>query len=376
MKSGFATVVVLGFACAAGSLVFAGCSDDPPPAAATDTGTSGPCDLKDEQDPPVACSPELSGATKCDKIDKVATCPDNECAYQVKQSGDIVNLRMGRIRLWAPEALLSLAPIAVDPNVNQKCASSGGESFTWLMQIDKKAKRIKTGGSKGSPDSKVFAFVNETVDASKLEAICPGFKGPSEPINLAPIESDLEYAADGSFATKQIPLINIPIFSDAVPVILPIREGILKKVTVSADGNCIGKYNKNFWCDRDTLGWTTGGQLVGKMLAEDADRVPVKSAGCQSLCALLANDPKLTEKGVCKRGPDGKVPEIGNTCVGGTTCKNAFVLSASLAAYGVSIVGSIPTDGGTDGSTDTGTTDAATDSAPADATTDATADGG
>ncbi|MBK7401641.1 MAG: hypothetical protein IPJ34_36660 [Myxococcales bacterium] len=384
MKSGLSYVFVLGLLCS-GTFVIssAGCSEDPAPVTPTDP----PCDFKDPQNPPIACGPEAAGATKCSSTTKVEKCPANECSYQVKQSGDIVNLRMGRIRLWSPDALLSLAPIAVDPNVNQKCASSGAESFTWLMQIDKKAGMMKTGGSRGSTDvglpagesGKTFAFVNEKVDASKLDSICPGFVGPKEPIDLAPINVKLSFTGD-TFTTETMSLLNIPIFSDAVPVILPIREGVLKNATLSVGGSCIGSWNRDYWCDRDSLGWTTGAQLVGKMTAEEADHVPVKSAGCQSLCKLLVNDPAKSDGNYCKKGPDGKVPEIGDTCVGGTSCKNAFTLSATFAAYGVTISGTTtPPDGGTDTGSDTGTDtgsgDAATDSAT-DAATDATADGG
>ena len=44
------------------------------------------------------------------------------------QSGDVLNYRMGRIKLWAPDALLSLSALAVDPNVNPKCMNNGNES--------------------------------------------------------------------------------------------------------------------------------------------------------------------------------------------------------------------------------------------------------
>lgn len=387
MKSGFSYVFAIGLLGASGALFSAvGCGgDDPAPAGPTDTGTAGgPCDFKDPQNPPVACSPEAAGALKCSSTTKVEGCPTNECSYQVKQDGDIVNLRMGRIRLWSPEALLSLAPIAVDPNVNQKCAAGGAESFTWLMQIDKAKGMMKTGGSRGALDKdlpanasgKTFAFVNEKIDASKLDSICPGFKGPAEPIDLAPIDVKLTFsdAAKTTFSTETMPLINIPIFSDAVPVILPIREGVLKNATLSVGGSCIGKWSREYWCDRDTLGWTTGAQLVGKMTAEEADHVPVKSAGCQSLCKLLVNDPAKSDGNYCKKGADGKVPEIGDTCVGGTSCKNAFTLSATFSAYGVTITGTVtpPTDGGTDAS-ETGS-DAATDAAT-DSATDAPAGG-
>ena len=362
MKTRISVVLALAATCGFGAIVWTGCGSDPDPVATkADTGGGGGCDLKDPLDPPVTCGPEAGGATTCSTTEKVATCPNNDCMYQVEQTGTTKNFRMGRIRLWSPEALLSLTSIAVDPNVNAKCANAGSESFTWLMQVDTAAKTIKTGGARVGTTSKDFAFLAEKVDASKVEAICPGFKGPADPVDLAPVNSTI--TMDGQkFTTPQIPQINVPIFdSSGVPIILPLREAFIKNATIS--GSCIGKYQKEFWCDGDSLGWTTGGAIIAKITTEDADRVPVKSAGCQSLCAILVNDATKTEGKVCKRGADGKIPEIGTHCVGGgATCKNAFLLSATFGAYGVNISGSVapPPDAGTDtGTSETSVTDSA-----------------
>lgn len=54
---------------------------------------------------------------------------------------------------------------------------------------------------------------------------------------------------------------------------------------------------------------------------------------------ILVNDVTKTDGKRCKRGPDGKVPEIGNSCLGGTGCKNACLLSTSFGAYGVAASG-------------------------------------
>lgn len=358
-------VFALAASCGFGVLAYAGCSssDDATPGK-TDTGTTGgACTLTDPLNPPVSCGPTEGGATECSSTAKVDTCPSNECMSQVDQPGTTKDFRMGRIRLWSPDALLSLVSIAVDPNVNAKCANAGSESFTWLMQIDTAAKTIKTGGSRSSTDSKTFAFLNEKVNAADVGAICPGFKGPAEPVDLSPVTSTITLNGD-TFETPSIAQINVPIFdSSGIPIILPLREATLKNATIK--GSCIGKYEKKFWCDGDSLGWTTGGALVAKITAEDADTVPVKSAGCQSLCAILVNDATKTDGKVCKRGADGKIPEIGTHCVGGTNCKNAFLLSATFGAYGVKIDGSAPPppmDAGTDsGESDTGASDAAGD---------------
>ncbi|GAC1352211.1 MAG: hypothetical protein NVSMB1_12820 [Polyangiales bacterium] len=268
----------------------------------------------------------------------------------VKQSGDFANLRMGRLRLWSPRALLSIAPLAVDPAVNPTCFNNGNGTFNWLMQIDKKALTIKTGGARGSNDAgKTFSFLTETVDASKLGEVCSGFVGPKDPVNLAPITIKATFA-DGAYTTEKIERINVPIFSSMTPVILPLRDAYLKDVKLSADGTCVGKFDKGFWCDGETLGWTTGGSLVAKITVADADLVPVSSASCQSLCKILVNDLSKSDKLLCKKNPDGTYPEIGDTCVGGTGCKNAFSLSASFGASGVNIetVSTTPSDAGAD----------------------------
>lgn len=369
MKSRITALFALSTLC--GVVAWAGCSEDSgSKAVPVDSGGGGGGDLcnigADLENPPIGATPEQCFATACSSTAKVDSCPANSCMSQADQTGPTKNFRMGRIRLWKPDALLSLASIAVDPNVNAKCANGGTESFTWLIQVDTAAKTIKTGGSRGGEggSSKTFAFLNESVDASKVEAICPGFKGPSEPVDMRPVVTTYT-ETDGAFTTPKMARVNVPIFdTSGVPIILPLQEAVLKNVKIN--GNCIGGYDKKYWCDGDSLGWTTGGAIIAKMTAEEADRVPVKSAGCQSLCAILVSDSTKTDGKVCKRGPDGKVPEIGTTCLGGTSCKNAFLLSATFGAYGVEITNAAaPSDAGTDtGSTDSGgSSDAATDAA-------------
>ncbi len=335
MKSRLSMVLALAFTSTVGVVSYAGCSSDPstPVKPANEAGTGGLCDMPklasgedDLENPPVKCAPD---APKCTSQDKVASCPSNECMYAVEQTTSTKSFRLGRIRLWAPDALLSLTGIAVDPNVRAKCANAGTESFTWLAQVDETKKTIKTGGSRASTggDGKNFAFLDESVNAAALDAICPGFKGPTEPISLRPVVSDYTVGADGSLTTPKIELINVPIFdTSGLPIILPLREAQIKNATIK--GSCVGAYSKDFWCDGDSEGWTTGGAIIAKITAEEADKVPVKSAGCQSLCAILVNDATKTDGKVCKK-VDGKIPEIGTHCVGGATCKNAFLLSPS-----------------------------------------------
>lgn len=398
MKSRLSMLVALGFTCALGSVSYLGCSSSSPGGGNTspDTGvvitddpqclkigtpaplTNAGCDdsnqppAKDRCNPPGKCGPVDLGDSKCSK--DIPLCPtDTACMAAVKQSGNTLNFRAGRIRLWAPGSLLALENIAVTPFVNAACVDkTSGEGFSWLMQIDKTKNTITTGGSKKSTDHKTFSFLTgQKVDPGTLDAICPGFsKAGAAPIALDPVTASVTWNGN-TFSTAMLQTVNIPIFDTDVatnpPVILPLQEAYMKNVTISADNNCIGTWDGNYYCGV-SQGWTTDGIIIGKITADDADSVPVKKVGCQSLCALLVNDSSKTDSnGHCKKGADGKViADIGDACVGGKDCKNAFALSATFGAYGISIdnTSTPPTDGGVDAAPETGS-DAGTDASDA-----------
>ncbi|MEO7094491.1 MAG: hypothetical protein ABI175_14645 [Polyangiales bacterium] len=362
-------VSIAAASCLAALVNASGCSssDDPPGAGPkTDTGTTGgdtspgascTSGTIDRDNPPDPCGPDTT-LPKCRSASEIATCPtDTACMASAKQSGDVLSYRMGRIKLWAPEALLSLSALAVDPNVNPKCFNNGNESFNWLLQVDKKNNTLTTGGAPINPAHNNFAFSERKVLGSELDAVCPGFVGPAE-TDLKKVVVPITFSGN-KFSSSEIAKINIPIFEGTVPIILPIQQGFIKNVTISADNNCIGAFNKDYWCDGDSLGWTTGGTIVGKITVEDADKVPVKTAGCQSLCAILANDSSKVSGKLCKRGSDGKIPNIGDAKV--SVDNDAFQLSATFAAFGVTIAGTPPPDPPDSGATDTGASDAGTD---------------
>jgi hypothetical protein len=220
--------------------------------------------------------------------------------------------------------------------VNPKCDNNGNESLNWMLRYDTAAKSLSTGGAGKSTDGVTFAMSHDTVDASALDAICPGFKGPAFPIKLDPATASFFTETDGTFTAAAIGKLNIPIYDGAIPILLPLSEAVIKHARVSADGACIGSWASQYWCDGDTLGWTTGGAITAKILVEDADRVPVKTAGCQSLCAILVNDASKVSGKLCKRGADGKIPAVGDSKV--FAPNDSFLFSATFAAYGVKIV--------------------------------------
>ena len=308
----------------------------PPP---IDAGPPPPTDclgpVKDPENPPIGCGPD-PGVPKCSSIVPVASCPtDNPCMARAKPTAPNLDFRIGRLRFYLPDALLSLTALAIDPNVNPKCDNNGNDALNWMMRFDTSKNTLLTGGAPKSTDGgTTYALSHGTVDASALGAICPGFVGPATPIALDPVTVAFKTGSDG-YTSASIAKLNLPIFEGSVPFILPLSD-LQVRHAKSSDGVCIGAWSRDFWCDGDSLGWTTGGAIVAKILAEDADRVPVRTAGCQSLCAIQANDSSKVTGKLCKRGADGKIPPIGDTTL--SAPNDAFLLSATFAAYGVKII--------------------------------------
>lgn len=293
------------------------------------------CDPAVVSAPPIGCGPRDVCAPTCSKA---PACPDNACMSPVtSRDPDVTALRLGRSKVWAPEALRSLAAIAIDANVTAKCAG-GTEAFNWLIKIDRKNGTITTGGARASADGKTYKFAREQIQPATIASVCPGFPATGEPIDIGPVTTAFSFTGT-KFTSPTAKKVNVAIFSDDVPLVLPLSESTLTDVQLSENGSCVGTFHKNYACDGDTRGWSTGGAIVSKITVEDADRVPIKAAGCQSLCALLANEPALIGPDKrCKRGPDGKIPAIGDACVGGEGCKNAFKLMTTFGAYTVDIV--------------------------------------
>jgi hypothetical protein len=234
-------------------------------------------------------------------------------------------LRIGHLRLQKPEAMLSLTSIAIDPDVSAHCANEGTEQLSWLLRIERNS--LTTGSAHPSVDGKTFVFANDSVGTSE----CDGFV--AKPVPIAPVTVAAAHL-DNAFVAM-VPALNIANYKAGHA--WPLRE-VRIEVSDTTNPSCVGRWNPKWWCDGDSLGWTDGGRMTAKLALEDADRIILKSAGCQSLCAILVNDALKTEGKVCKRGPDGKIPEYGDACIGGTSCKNAFELVATFSAYGVDIV--------------------------------------
>jgi hypothetical protein len=315
----------------------------------------------DPLNPPAECGP--NGIPVCDKgtTTDVSTCGTiGTCLAETAQSGGVSNLRMGVIRLYAPQVLLSVATIAVNPAVQPACMG-GNETFNWIMKIDTKANTIQTGGAKYATDHVTYSFLDgQSVTSDQISAACQSSSTSSKtyPVNfdagpagtkvdLSSMKANLKLT-NGKYASDTVPLLNVPIYPDTkpttFPIILPLSNAQMKDVIVSPDGNCIGSFLDPYSCDGDTGGWKPSGALSGQMKIADADHVPVTALGCKSLCSLLIGDKASVTsdkdgKLHCPVNPDGTYDQkYGDSCsTPGGTCKDSITLTAVFAAYGITI---------------------------------------
>jgi hypothetical protein len=276
----------------------------------------------------VDLGPPIDDPATCSSTANVATCASG-CMATATGGGDVRHMRIGRLRVVAPDSLLALTPVWIDPHVSARCFNGGTEALSVLLSFDLTTRRLVVGSARPSVDG-AFRFASEAVET---DARCPRSAGAS--IAVAPIALGLAVSARG-FRTELAPSLALAIFNSTGSDVLPLRDVSLSGTFSSA--SCIGQWGARTWCDGTTLGWTdTPGLLQAKILADEADRVFIREAGCQTLCAILVNDATKVVDKHCKRNVDGSMPELGDTCVGGVTCRNAFRLAARFGAYAVEI---------------------------------------
>lgn len=251
-------------------------------------------------------------------------------------------LRMSQLVITKPPALASgIVKTVVAGGVLPKipsCSINGQGTFNWLMQFDKAAGKLKTGGAKPVADgAKGYSFVNEMVMGQQL----------------APVEVDVTIGSDGKFDVAMGTDLVVPIYLDAGAmqvVILPLKKARLFQGTLSSDGNCIGKYNaEGLKADNNCLGddmnptFINGAKLDGYITLEDADTVVVSQLS-ETLCVLLSGDAAQFGDGSsptnkCKR-TGGVIDYKGDWCdatnmAGG--CQDSVQLGADFAASAVKI---------------------------------------
>jgi hypothetical protein len=320
--------LVLGLGAAITPAVIAGCSDD---SSATTTAATG--------------TTSTTGGAACDP--KAAECKEvtSDCIALIDNAAaSSFGLRMGQLTVTKPDVLakgLVANTIAngVTMNLGQ-CNLAGGGTFSWLLQFDTTTNKVLTGGAKPTADPKAgYCFTNEMI---------MGF-----PIAPVPVDSNL---MNGSFSAN-VGDITVPIYLDAMAkgvVLLPLKDGVLTG-QLSADNNCVGKYNadtldpgNNCLAEPpDKLAFTNAGTLEGYITLEAADEVIVDSLS-QSLCVLLSGDAVKYGDGMspakCKRDVMMKIEYKGDWCdatnmAATADCGDSAKLGAEFAASAVKVTG-------------------------------------
>jgi hypothetical protein len=338
-------VLSLGGVGAAGALV--GCGSDTATGTTTTTtgaggsGSTGSNTTSGGTDP---CSPPVSAS--CPQVASSACIAlvDNSAAKQF-------TLRMADLTLTAPPSLIASTAIKgiIQNAVTMKldgCNLSGGGTFSWLLQFDTATGKLTTGGAKPADDpTKGYSFVNEMITQNGT-----AFK-------IAPITADAAIK-NGDFAIAMGQDVIVPIYLDAAAagvVLLPLHAAKLSG-KVSADNNCIGKYNSAGLdpaggCVADDthpafIGTSDGkansdGSLDGYITLEEADNVIIDVLK-QSLCVVLSGDgTTYGDQGTpiekCKRDAGNKIVLQGDWCstTNDASCKDAMRLTANFSASAV-----------------------------------------
>lgn len=272
----------------------------------------------------------------------------SDCLALVDNSSktDKIGLRMAQLAITKPEALSKGAVKAIVANgvaMNlDQCNIQGQGTFSWLLEFDRTNGKLKTGGAKPVADPFAgYCFVNDTAK------------------NITPITVDAPFTGDKFETTGDVKL-TVPIYLDAAAssvVLLPLQAVKLFNATLSADNNCIGKYNADtLSVDNNCLPdeeagisyFTDDASLQGFVTLEQADTVDV-SALSQSLCVLLSGDAKTYGHDVdgvsrCTRDANDKITLKGDWCAATNAaatadCADAFQLGATFAASAVKISG-------------------------------------
>lgn len=328
----FSTVFLgVGACVAAFGASLAGCGGDDPPA--TTTGGAADCT-------PTAECPYAAGA---------------EClAFTDNRDQAKFTLRMSQLTVTKPEALArNTVEQIVSRGVRAKlpeCKLQGDGTFNWLLEFDTAAGTLKTGGAKPVADpNQGYCFTDETVMQNGM------------PFEIKPIESDAPIQ-DGKFSAGMGEEVIVPIYLDATDttkvVLLPLKGARLFDGTISADNNCIGKYNAagldpvNLCLPEDDIpAFLDGGSLEGFISLDDADTVVIDVLG-QTMCVLLSGDPLTFGDGGdpvtrCKRDTNDIIMLTGDWCEATNapataTCKDAFKLGATFSASAAKMAASCP----------------------------------
>lgn len=288
-----------------------------------------------------ACSPKDRGEAPCAPPDGGFSCPmGGQCIAPSAPGLAVIDYRVSHLRIWFPTVLRDVSDVLVHPQVNPKC-TGGAAALNVLLKLDTTMKKLRVGSARPSGDGATYTFTREELAPSLYREACTGATFvPTAPIKLEPF--DVAYTLSGQkIASATIDRTYIAVWDTPtkVPSTVPLLEASIRSAVISPDRSCIGSFDPDYMCgsSNPSQGWTTGGLIVGKIPLDEADNIPLPVAGCQTLCAVLADNPERVDGDHCKRGTDGKVIPFGDTCVGGADCRNAVWFSAGFAAQAVTI---------------------------------------
>ena len=264
---------------------------------------------------------------------------DKQCVGLVDNGGKSkFGLRVAQLDLSKPAALaggivgtiIAGAVKMFDPG----CNLSGGASFSWLLEFDTTAGKLKTGGAKPVADPTAgYTFVNEQIYG----------------IAVAPAVFDASPDANGAFSTPIGKDLIVPIFLDQAAtsaLLLPVKQLRFTTGTLSSSQNCIGQYNAEGLepgnlCEADAMNksFITGASLTGVISLEDADKLVISSLQ-ETLCVRLSGNqgvPGPAGYKVCQRDANNQITFQGDACTLGAGCHDAVSLAGSFAASSVAI---------------------------------------
>ncbi|KYF75718.1 hypothetical protein BE20_18925 [Sorangium cellulosum] len=323
-------VCVLGVSALTGAAAAAGCGGDDGGATSSNSGATGGATVRD-----------------CSQKHPVCTAVASDCvAVHDNRDATTFGLRMAQLTITKPDVLaIGYVARLVAQGLTitlPQCNLNGTGTFSWLLEFDKANGKLRTGGARIADDP--------------LEGYCFANMSVGE-FEIAPTEIDAPLGDDGAWSGEAETL-NVPIFLETSPdpIILPMHQVRLTDATLSADNNCIGRYNVKGLdpmnaClpgqDGDPPAFINGGKLAAFITLEEVDRVIVPDVK-QSLCVVLSGDIVKYgaggEPNTCKRDESGQIVLKGDWCSATNSpatddCADAYALGGEFAASAVKING-------------------------------------
>jgi hypothetical protein len=308
------------------------------------SGGGGACTAPPGQFPQADCDPSDNSCSggQCSISDPKCGSPQT-CLPLKQNTGSVLDFRLRRLNVIAPPPLTYasnylIQSLVIDNAVDlaaKECGENGKGTFNWLFRLDKGNSRVTTGGAPPvtDPFNTGYCFFNHKVG----------------PLSVTQVTGPVHADPSGTYSTEPIPKLLVPIFLDVEAtqtIVLPLTNTVIRDVTISSDGSCIGSLNllalDNSCADSysDCSKWHTAGSIGAFITLEDADSVVIDLLH-ETLCVLLTGSGAPGNNGVqvCARS-GGKIAATGDYCsspAGPGGCADSYWLAATFAASAVKI---------------------------------------